>query len=67
MERLKRAILRRLPDNGGPLPVCGRFYRDRVWIGYETLESVYPPWFVRCCRAEAWVWTTVWRLCGGRV
>ena len=69
MNTLQRAILKRLPDFGDKLPICGRFFTGRAWLctGAEPdWTRVYPRWFVVLCRAEAWIYTTIYKACGGK-
>jgi hypothetical protein len=64
MNRLQAAIAKRLPWDGDILPICGHFYRDRIWVGAGPIENLYPRWFWWCCRAEAWIYKTIYRMCG---
>ena len=62
-DKIRCAIMGRLPGMGDTLPVCGGFYRGRWFTGAERLEDIYPRWFVWCCRVEASVYIAIRRLC----
>ena len=64
MNAIQRAVLRWLPKDGDYLPICGKFYRGRVWTGAGPLEAVYPRWFVALCRAEGAIYLALYKLCG---
>lgn len=59
MKNLKIWIHQRLPRLNDRLPICGRFYRDRLWTGCGPLP--YPLWFIALCRLEGWVILRLYR------
>lgn len=47
------------------MPICGLFFRKHPWNGMGPLP--YQKWFVKCCRAEAWVITMLYRMAGSPI